>query len=134
MTNQEAFDINWNCFVVGKGKRSTAGGGICAYRGEGGCKCGIGLLIPDDKYDPFFEGVSVPNGEPLNSPQGFKQRVLLRVLNELGFGESQMDFLRQLQHCHDDASVNDFHKKIELSLRELAVSFDLTVPSVNLTK
>ena len=131
MTNQEAFDINWNYFVVGKGKRSTAGGGICAYRGEGGSKCGIGLLIPDDKYDPVFEGSCVPDGHP---PSEGKRYAFLRVLNELGFGDDQLYFLSELQDCHDNAPEQYFHKAIESSLRELADRFDLTVPSVNSTK
>jgi len=128
MTNQEAFDINWNHFVVGKGERSCiADGGGCAYRGECGTKCGIGLLIPDDKYSPRFEGVSVSGG---SFAYVFQQHELLQVLNELGFGGDQMGFLTELQRCHDGASGRDFHKKIELSLRNLAVSFDLAIPSV----
>jgi hypothetical protein len=30
----------------------------CAYRGEDGTKCAIGILIPDDIYSPDMEGKS----------------------------------------------------------------------------
>jgi len=128
MTSQEAFDINWNHFVVGKGKPSRNGRGGCAYRGECGTKCGVGLLIPDDKYDTTFEGVSVPSVKPLDSSYGLQQRVLLRVLSELGFANDQIGFLSKLQECHDCASASNFHTEIELSLRDLADRYGLTVP------
>lgn len=31
----------------------------CAYRGEGGAKCSIGVLISDEEYSPLMEGESV---------------------------------------------------------------------------
>lgn len=30
----------------------------CLYRGHGGTKCAIGILIPDDIYSPDMEGLS----------------------------------------------------------------------------
>lgn len=32
---------------------------MCAYRGDEGCKCAAGVLIPDNKYDPYMEGGNV---------------------------------------------------------------------------
>jgi hypothetical protein len=29
---------------------------VCAYRGDEGCKCAVGALIPDDLYRPSLEG------------------------------------------------------------------------------
>jgi hypothetical protein len=37
----------------------TGGPNACAYRGDGGNKCSIGVFIPDDVYDPCCEGASV---------------------------------------------------------------------------
>lgn len=39
--------------------RPGRGSGVivaCAYRGEDGKKCALGILIPDDKYNPDIEG------------------------------------------------------------------------------
>lgn len=33
--------------------------GKCLYRGPGNKRCAIGLLIPDDRYDPEDENISV---------------------------------------------------------------------------
>ncbi len=30
----------------------------CAYRGDNGCKCAAGVLIPDEQYRPELEGAS----------------------------------------------------------------------------
>jgi hypothetical protein len=41
-----------------QGKRSTVLDGnklVTAYRGTGGCKCGIGVIIPDREYRPTME-------------------------------------------------------------------------------
>lgn len=35
---------------------------ICAYRGRDGLKCAIGVLIPDEKYDPIMEDAAIPLG------------------------------------------------------------------------
>lgn len=32
--------------------------GSCKYRTEDGRACAVGLLIPDEKYDPSFEGAA----------------------------------------------------------------------------
>lgn len=47
--------------IISQGKPSMGRDPItenekCVYRSSDGCKCAIGWLIPDDKYDPSFEG------------------------------------------------------------------------------
>lgn len=32
---------------------------MCHYRGAGGTKCAVGVLIPDEVYDPMMEGRTV---------------------------------------------------------------------------
>lgn len=57
MTNQEAFDFVVRSLVV-QGKPSVEGTS-CSYRAPDGCRCAAGWLIPDDKYNPRMEGVTV---------------------------------------------------------------------------
>lgn len=66
----------------------------CAYRGDDGAKCSVGWLIPDDKYDPSFEG-QIPDS---SSPE------LRAVL--LSEGVNMEDFhtgllIEELQDLHD---------------------------------
>ena len=64
---------------------------MCAYRGEGGAMCAIGVLIADDEYDPSFEGKTVEHilGEnlPTNS-----------LSNRI---EPNLEMLIDLQKFHD---------------------------------
>ncbi len=59
MTDQETFDkVVKHLFT--QGRRSTApDNGACMYRSADGLKCAIGVLIPDEKYDPSFEGMPI---------------------------------------------------------------------------
>jgi hypothetical protein len=57
MTNQEAFDRVWHWFVVEGHAQSKAPGSMaCLYRGPDGLKCAVGVLIPDEEYQPSLEG------------------------------------------------------------------------------
>ncbi len=69
---------------------------VCRYRAPDGAKCAIGLLIPDEAYDPVFEGGS------LLSPQDCGVRLRAKLL-ELGVYQDDNDlgFLRGLQRMHD---------------------------------
>jgi hypothetical protein len=53
-TRQEIFD-----YVVQRllqqGKRSMTGEEGCKYRGDGGTRCALGWLIPDDLYRPEMD-------------------------------------------------------------------------------
>lgn len=56
--NLEQFDKVAN-HLIKQGKRSLAldgAGWVCAYRGEGGAKCAIGVIIPDELYGEHLEG------------------------------------------------------------------------------
>lgn len=69
---------------------------ICAYRGDGGLKCAIGCLIPDDYYSPDMEGAGV-----------FENVALLRVLITVGIyhpgNALRLRFLLDLQDVHDES-------------------------------
>lgn len=53
----------------------------CAYRGEGGRKCAVGHLIPDDKYSTELEGKNVTNQEIVELLSEYT--VYFRLLREL---------------------------------------------------
>lgn len=54
---QEIFAKVYTHFVTNNQPRSMdAGGTLCMYRGEGGAKCALGVLIEDDEYDEKMEG------------------------------------------------------------------------------
>lgn len=56
MTDQELFDKVARHLLT-QGRKSVDGNGsLCRYRGCGGLKCAIGVLIPDELYSPELEG------------------------------------------------------------------------------
>lgn len=59
MPLQETFEIVAR-HLLAQGKRSVLKEtpDTCAYRGEGGLKCAVGCLIPDELYRPSFEGAT----------------------------------------------------------------------------
>lgn len=67
----------------------------CLYRSPTGERCAIGVLIPDEKYDPGIE----------HMPASIIPRSIIEVdgaplsAEDAGFDE----FLRALQECHDHA-------------------------------
>ena len=58
----------------------------CAYRGEGGTKCFVGALIPDNKYSPNMESKTLDD------------RRIARLMKGLGH---DVPLLRRLQIVHD---------------------------------
>jgi len=110
MTAQELFDIVFK-HLMSQNARSMMGNGItCAYRGEGGLKCAIGILIPDEDYRKDMEGAAAQNllvkGACLSR---------LAVHHEL---------LNKFQRIHDEDPVEDWDR----SLRAAAVAFGLVGP------
>lgn len=64
MTRQEIFDKVISGLAAQGWKQSTyknplTGVPSCRYRGDGGTKCAIGHLIPDDLYRPDLENMVV---------------------------------------------------------------------------
>ena len=67
----------------------------CAYRGNNGCKCMIGQLIPDDIYTAEAEGYNVP--------WLFGHGRFNEIASYLsGIADSQL--LQSLQRAHDSSS------------------------------
>ena len=118
VSNQEVFNRVWNWFVVNQNplcQRDVKGNAACSYRGPEGSRCAIGLLIPDEVYQPAFEGMDIAQ--------------LYGKLRD--YLPDDVEFCSQLQKAHDGASnhsemsfVNSIHQR----LIRLANRFGLEVP------
>lgn len=128
MDIQQAFDRIWQHFVTEKGERSVSpdenGEVTCRYRGEGGARCAVGVLIPETEYRAAFEGTSATQllREP-NCPP---------TLWALAVSDSNaQQFLYDVQVAHDrhdplrDGSWGEY---IERKLRGVASDYGLTIP------
>lgn len=107
MTDQEMFDAVWKGAKAQGFVQSTGDGGFCAYRGRNGLKCNFGHVIPDERYDPKFEGL-----------------LAAKVIHKLGMQVSTV-LAEDLQETHDLSWNPDDH---EQQLRGVAWRYDLTIP------
>ena len=113
MDNQEAFNFIGAHLLTQRAQSRDPSG--CRYRGPNGTKCAVGALIPDDQYDPTFEG----------SPVGAIQDDT-PALEGLDF-----QLLSQLQNIHDllpnpqqwGAELRTVAKAHNLSIAQLAQQF-----------
>lgn len=78
---------------------------MCAYRGRGGLKCAVGILIPDEEYNPIIER------KPIDSLHYSASEnigpTLQKIMKDVG-----IEFLRALQSLHDDG-LSDRYTEIE---------------------
>jgi hypothetical protein len=115
MTKQEIFNRVWAHAqtmterAVVKGK---IGGESCRYRSPTG-PCLIGALIPDELYNPEFEGL--PASQLLDDG----------LLDYEPFKNIPGRFLDSLQACHDNAETME---EVRENLRAFAHVGSLTVP------
>jgi hypothetical protein len=80
----------------------------CAYRGDGGTKCAVGCLIPDDAYNPRMENATVISlAERKELPVDLIEHVAL---------------LSQLQEAHDWSSSRS---ELILKLSDIAGAYNL---------
>jgi len=111
---------------------NTKGG--CAYRAfgpNGVIKCGIGHLIPDDKFQAMQK----------NHTDGMYASALVR--DEIDFMPEHLrpqkvaadiDFLRIVQGCHDNAwsttrpALETFVEDFKARVRDVAKNWDLEIP------
>ncbi len=73
--------------LIAQGGCSVNEKGGCAYRGQKGRKCAIGVLIKDEDYNPSFEGKSSSESKDINS-----------LLESYGLDPEKTDIL---QFSHD---------------------------------
>lgn len=82
----------------------------CAYRADDGCKCAIGFHIPDDKYKPEMEGLTVGG--------------LIKTYPELqDIMPENIRLAIDLQHLHDNYA--DEPGMFESYAKAIALDFDL---------
>ena len=156
MTPQEAFNINWNHFVVNKsplgmireGGKLNAPNFRCRYRTPDGCCCGIGVLFPPD-IQLVLQEVDCPVGElgcrlrdELNDGRlnGEQYNVANRILSGLKEpGKHPFScFMEDLQSAHDGARPQDDPEvpacsstRIDNRLSQLAIDYNLTIPETH---
>jgi hypothetical protein len=98
--------------MIKQGRRAVNNDGRCAYRGRNGDKCAAGHLIPDEKYQPEYEGRAC-----LNSPVG-------PLIASLGHS---VDLARALQCVHDGYEPNEWQPQ----LKRTGLSYELDVTFLN---
>jgi hypothetical protein len=111
MTNQEIFS---KAYLHAKSMKAIAADedGRCMYRSPNGEKCLMGSFIPDDKYDPVMERLNI---RQLITTTSFYRSIFI----EIGLTDeksSNVDFLRELQYCHDrdeTDSVEELLKRLK---------------------
>ena len=83
--------------------------GACRYRSSDGLMCAVGCLIPDELYDPSFEGLGFGSNNELHAMFGIDPDSPKRLL------------LMRLQKIHDESQPESWPEL----LNELAVTFGL---------
>lgn len=88
---------------------------VCAYRGENGCKCGIGILIPDEKYNPSLECHTVNN-----------TNVLEALEDGIDIYEEEMPtFLCRLQEIHDYNDTKNWKSSLKYFACQEGLNYDI---------
>lgn len=116
MDKQEIFNKVYEALLE-QGKSSTKNG-ICKYRGQGGSKCAIGHLIPDELYNPNIEGLMF-NSLP--------EYILENILEN---NEDCKSLLLRLQRAHDQQLNFYGIKEWKERMKEIADEFNLVFPSI----
>lgn len=86
---------------------------VCLYRGPDNKRCALGYLIPDEVYNPSFEGQSVT-----------------AIGQGLGYSGSDIHFLNKLQIAHD---MGETPEQMKNFLHTFAQAHALTIPTITLT-
>lgn len=119
ITNEWIFNTVANHLIRQKRQslRKTDELNRCAYRSDDGtnCKCAMGVLIPDDKYDPIIEGYSLRMHT--NKPTGYFSGLtsgcypviaLATIFKDLNYSNDNMRFVLELQAIHDNVPVKEW--------------------------
>lgn len=115
MNNQQAFDIAAKHLLTQKRKSFTEGS-ECAYRGDNGLMCAIGVLIPDDVYDPDMEDTSITSLFE-EFPYFSDNWSLVRV-----------DLLQRLQQIHDNWEENQWLEQLQRTSSKYNLNSDVLKP------
>lgn len=105
-TAQEVFDYI-SIHLLSQNRKAMDDFGACEYRLPSGLKCAAGCLIPEEKYDPSFEGKT--------------WRVLVRMQ---GFYSIYADMIFRLQIIHDVYVVSDWPLMLKRMANSESLSFE----------
>ena len=87
----------------------------CAYRGDGGTMCAVGVLISNDEYKPSWEGSSIYHLiEADLLPSGLKQRIkpnLEMLLDLQGFHDDNLKYVDGAFTEDSEFHINDLREK-----------------------
>lgn len=111
MTKQEIFDKVLTHMRQQDCLSMSANGFSCLYKSTDGCKCAIGILIPDDEYKDEFNNLSIEI-VVIQCP------TLLDVYKEHG-----MRFISEVQTCLHDIIKNFPDIPFQDSLKRQAAKF-----------
>lgn len=128
MTKQEILDKVAAHFAIQRRPAITVFG-HCVYRGPDGLKCAIGALIPDDLYDPRFEG----------SPFDELYERRPEILKAISVDPLDTEFLIELQCAHDETQsmphpLVDFLPNLRKNLLGVAKRYRLDPSSLEALK
>lgn len=113
LTSQKIFDIVAG-HLIEQGQRSLSKDEhICAYRGDEGLMCAVGVLIPDELYKSEMEGKAILELTGLNWTFGLDYLAEHRAL------------VQRLQTVHDMPHTWATPGLLQERLREVAQEFDL---------
>lgn len=113
-----------------QGCHSFGATGTCAYRGEDGRRCAIGILIPNTLYDKRIESRTV-RSLLAGSWTGSWRENYKKLAKHLGIAnQSDIEFLVNAQSgLHDGVSVKRFSSELEAGARAMANKYNLKVPA-----
>ena len=124
MTAQEVFEtVARHLFAQGKQAMAKLPNGVesCAYRAhDGKGRCAVGVLIPDEIYDPKMEGNDIRN--LLNDINDDEEEV---KFPQLSFLEPNQMLLAELQDVHDSEANWHSSETMRNRLHDAARDFDL---------
>ena len=112
MTTQEVFDKVATHLLTQNFKSVDDFGRCCLYRGPEGTKCAVGILIPDEQYNPSMEHHTVQTLiDKFPMPEYFNRDKIMLIA---------------LQRIHDSDLVSTWKLQLEI----VSVVYNLEMPIV----
>ncbi len=124
VTAQEIFDVAVTGVIRQGGPSVREDSGVCLYRSPYGRSCGVGQVIPDSRFKPYWEDRTV---EELGRRADFPAAL-----------HSHVGLLRDIQRAHDDSVLSPtittadavFLGRFRVAALALAEKHRLTLPAV----
>lgn len=117
MSKQEIF-TRVAVHLLRQGRPSLMGDGACAYRGDDGLKCAVGVLIPDELCTPGF--MEFNNGSGVMSFDVQDALEKANVVDKYDF--NSLLFLRTLQGIHDSTPPEAWQRVLVLVANDHGLS------------